>query len=94
MAAAYRRPVSEVLSACGIALLPLPAGVRWRPEDLPEALRAARIAAGLTKVALGRAIGRSGQAVRSWETGRSRPGPAVCRRLEVVLGLPAGKLPS
>jgi transcriptional regulator with XRE-family HTH domain len=94
MAAAYRRPVSEVLSACGIALLPLPAGVRWRPEDLPKALRAARIAAGLTKVALGRAIGRSGQAVRSWETGRSRPGPAVCRRLEVVLGLPAGKLPS
>jgi transcriptional regulator with XRE-family HTH domain len=94
MASAYRRPVADVLTACGIELLPLPARVRWRPEELPEGIRAARTAAGLTKVALGRAIGRSGQAIRGWENGRSRPDVAMCRRLEVVLGLPAGKLPS
>jgi len=94
MAAAYRRPVPVVLAACGIELLPFPAGVRWRPEDVPDGLRAARLAAGLTKVDLGRAVGRSGQAVRGWETGRSRPGPGTCRRLEAVLGLPAGTLPS
>src|SRR3954451_8383014 len=89
-----RRPVAEVLTACGIELLPLPARARWRPEDLPEGIRAARTAAGLSKVALGRAIGRSGQAIRGWENGRSRPDSAMCRCLEVVLGLPAGKLPS
>jgi DNA-binding XRE family transcriptional regulator len=93
MAAAYRRPLPGILAASGIELLPLPAGARWRPEDVPDGIRAARTAAGLSKVALGRAVGRSGQAVRSWETGRSRPGPDSCRRLELVLGLPPGKLP-
>ena len=93
MAAVYRRPVVEVLTACRIDLLPLPPRGRWRPEDVPEGIRASRTALGLSKVALGSAVGRSGQAVRGWETGRSRPGPAMCRRLEVVLGLPDGKLP-
>jgi transcriptional regulator with XRE-family HTH domain len=93
MAAAYRRPVAEVLAACRIELFPLPPRRRWRPEDLPDGLRAARTAAGHSKDALGRAVGRSGQAVRGWESGRSRPAPDVCRLLEAVLGLPAGKLP-
>ena len=70
MAGAYRRPVAEVLAACRIELLPLPPRARWLREDVPEGLRAARTAAGLSKVALGRAVGRSGQAVRGWETGR------------------------
>ena len=65
----------------------------WRPEQVPGGLRAARAAAGLTKVALGRAVGRSGQAVRNWETGRTHAGPATCRRLEVVLRLCVGTLP-
>lgn len=93
MSRTYRRPVPEVLASCGITLVPLPAGPTWSAADLPAAILAARVARGLTKVALGRAVGRSGQAVRTWELGRARPDPATCRRLETVLGLPVGKLP-
>jgi transcriptional regulator with XRE-family HTH domain len=92
MADVYRRPVVEVLDHCGIELAPLPPGPQWRTEDVPTGIRAARIAAGLTKVGLGSAVGRSGQAVRAWETGRARPGLATCRRLEQVLGLLVGTI--
>ncbi|WP_448624977.1 helix-turn-helix transcriptional regulator [Geodermatophilus sp. URMC 64] len=94
MAAVYRFPAPLVLAAAGIELLPLPAGARWDSGDVPAGLRAARVAAGLTKVALGRAVGRSGQTVHGWETGRTCPDAGTCRRLEAVLGLQAGKLPS
>jgi transcriptional regulator with XRE-family HTH domain len=92
MAAVYRRPLVEVLRYCAIQLSPLPTGARWRPEDVPRGIRAARLAAGLDKVALGRAVGRSGQAVAAWEDGRALPGRAIRRRLESVLGLPQGCL--
>jgi DNA-binding transcriptional regulator YiaG len=49
------------------------------------------VAAGLSKDGLGRLPGRSEQAVRSWEAGRSRPAPATLRRLEVLFALPAGR---
>lgn len=94
MAGAYRRSLEDILAACRIRLLPLPTGVRWRLAEVPDGIRAARTVAGLTRVGLGRAVGRSGQAVRGWEMGRSLPSDAVRRRLEAVLGLPAGKLPS
>ncbi|RFU18820.1 helix-turn-helix domain-containing protein [Geodermatophilus marinus] len=92
MATAYRRPPEQLLAACGIELPDLPDGAPWRAADLPEAIRVARMAAGMTKVELGRVLGRSGQAVRSWEVGRSRPSEVTCRRLEAVCGLPAGSL--
>jgi transcriptional regulator with XRE-family HTH domain len=93
MAGVYGRPVSELLEHGGCAILPLPRGIRWRPEDVPAAITALRVAAGLTKVGLGRLTGRSGQAVAGWEAGRTRPAPATCRRLETIFGLPAGRLP-
>lgn len=92
MAAAYGRPVSELLRHGGCDILPLSAR-RWQPEQVPAALAALRTGAGLTKVGLGRLVGRSGQAVAAWESGRSRPGAAACRRLETIFGLPAGRLP-
>ncbi|MGY1661965.1 helix-turn-helix domain-containing protein [Geodermatophilus sp. SYSU D00705] len=93
MAVVYRRATAEVVGACGIDLPPLPPGPRWRPREVPEGLRAARLSAGLTRAALGRAVDRSGQTVGAWEAGVRSPGPQTCRRLEVVLGLPAGTLP-
>jgi transcriptional regulator with XRE-family HTH domain len=92
MAVVYRRPPGQLLRFSS-DVTPLPPGYRWRPEDLPQAVQALRTAAGLSKVELGRLLGRSGQAVRAWETGRTRPTAATCRRLEAVFGLPAGKLP-
>ncbi|MGY1638709.1 helix-turn-helix domain-containing protein [Geodermatophilus sp. SYSU D00742] len=94
MAVVYRRTTGEVFGACGIDVPPLPQGGPWRPPDVPAGIRAARAAAGLTRAALGRAVGRSGQTVRAWETGHRSPRPETCCRLEAVLGLPAGTLPS
>lgn len=92
MAAAYGRPLSELLQHGGCQVLPLPARV-WRPDQVPAALTALRTGAGLSKVDLGRLVGRSGQAVAGWESGRSRPSAATCRRLETIYGLPTGRLP-
>lgn len=92
MATVYRRP-PEGLLRFSAGVVPLPAGARWRPEDVPQAIQALRTAAGMSKVQLGRVLGRSGQAVRSWETGRTRPTPTTCRRLEAVFGLSVGRLP-
>jgi transcriptional regulator with XRE-family HTH domain len=93
MAGAYQRPVAELLEHGGCTILPLPRGPRWRPRDVPAAITALRLAAGLTKVDLGRLTGRSGQAVGAWEAGRTRPGTATSRRLETIFGLPGGQLP-
>jgi transcriptional regulator with XRE-family HTH domain len=93
MARAYGRPVDELLQHSGSRLLPLPPRRRWLTEEVPQAVRALRTAAGMTKVGVGRAVGRSGQAVASWEAGRTRPTPATCRRLEVVFGLAPGRFP-
>jgi DNA-binding transcriptional regulator YiaG len=94
MAVVYRRATAEVVDSCGIELPPLPPGPRWRPRDVPAGIRAARVSTGLTRAALGRAVDRSGQTVRAWDTGCRLPGPRTCRRLEVVLGLPPGTLPA
>jgi transcriptional regulator with XRE-family HTH domain len=93
MAHAYGRRFEELLRHSGSRLLPVPPRRRWRPEEFPETLRALRVVGGLSKVGLGRAVGRSGQAVASWEAGRTRPSPATYRRLEVVFGLPWGRFP-
>lgn len=94
MATVYRRPARDVIAACGIQLRPIPRHTPWRMADVPRGIAAARLAAGLTKLEMGRAVGRSGQAVLGWETGRSHPPPDVRRRLELVLGLPVGTLPA
>jgi transcriptional regulator with XRE-family HTH domain len=93
MAVAYRCRLVEVLRHGGSPVGPVLTASGWPPAHLPAAIRAARLTAGMTKVGLGRAVGRSGQSVHGWEIGRCRPSPSTCRRLEVVLGLPAGRLP-
>ena len=93
MAAVYQRTVTDLLVCSGTELYPVPA-TPWSADELPDVLRALRSARGLTKVAVGRAVGRSGQAVRSWETGRTRPAPATLQTLEVVFRLPRGRLTS
>jgi transcriptional regulator with XRE-family HTH domain len=93
MAVVYRQPLDELFRSCGMELLPQLPGPRWSARDVPQGIRAARMRAGLTKVALGRAVGRSGQAVHGWETGRTRPSAATCRRLEKILRLPARTIP-
>jgi transcriptional regulator with XRE-family HTH domain len=93
MAAAYQRSLSEVLRHSGTQIPPLPPAP-WSRSELPEALRALRSAGGWTKVELGRAVGRSGQAVRAWETGRTRPTQETLGALEVVFGLAPGRLVS
>jgi transcriptional regulator with XRE-family HTH domain len=93
MAALYRCPTAVVLSHGGRSLPLLPPGRVWREDQVPEGIRAARLSAGMTKVELGRALGRSAQAVHKWERGETRPTTATCRRLEAVLGLPSGQVP-
>jgi ribosome-binding protein aMBF1 (putative translation factor) len=86
MALIYRRPTSELLERYARPRSALPRQP-WTENDLPHVLTALREAAGLTRVGLGRQVGRSGQAVRCWETGRTQPPPLVRRRLERVLRL-------
>lgn len=93
MAVAYRRPIAELRRHSGRELLALPPGRDWRPEQVPQAILALRTAAGMTKTELGRALGRSGQAVRSWEVGRSLPTQATYRRLELVFPVSRGRFP-
>lgn len=92
IAALYRCPAGQVFRISGRALPPIPIGSMWDEEQVPEGLRAARLAAGLTKAELGRALGKSAQAVHKWEHGQTRPRAATCRRLEMVLGLPVGQI--
>ncbi|WP_369333791.1 helix-turn-helix domain-containing protein [Modestobacter excelsi] len=61
-------------------------------RPLPDVLQALRSAGGMSRVDVGRAVGRSGQAVRGWETGRTRPTPGSLRRLEAIFGLAPGRL--
>lgn len=93
MAVAYRRPLADLLRHSGHDIPPLPSGPCWRPEQVPQAILALRSAAGMTKTQLGRKLGRSGQAVRSWEVGRSRPTQATCRRLELLFPVSRGRFP-
>jgi transcriptional regulator with XRE-family HTH domain len=94
MAHAYRCRLRDLPVRCGDAPLRLPRRGRWAPEDVPDGIRTLRVAAGLSRAALGRAVGRSGQAVAGWEAGRARPDEVTSRRLEEVLGLPARVLPA
>jgi transcriptional regulator with XRE-family HTH domain len=93
MARAYGRSVEDLLPYSGSRLEPLPPRRRWRPEEVPQAIRALRTAAGLTRVGLGRAVGRSGTTVARWEAGHTLPTPGTLRRLEVVFGLRPGRFP-
>jgi transcriptional regulator with XRE-family HTH domain len=93
MAGLYRCPVATVLRHGGRTLPRVPPGAVWRADQVPDGIRAARARAGLTKAGLGRAVGKSAQAVHQWERGRSRPRTSTCRRLELVLGLSPGRIP-
>jgi transcriptional regulator with XRE-family HTH domain len=62
-----------------------------RPEALvdPEALRAARIRAGLTRPELARLVGvAGGERVSRWELGTSSPRPEILHQLARVLASP------
>lgn len=52
-----------------------------------QRLRNARLDAGLTLVALGRALGVKYQQVQAWESGRRNPGRKHVTALADVLGL-------
>jgi transcriptional regulator with XRE-family HTH domain len=93
MARAYGRSVEDLLPYSGSRLVPLPPRHRWRPEEVPQAIRALRTAAGLTRVGLGRAVDRSGNTVARWEAGHTLPVPGTLRRLEVIFGLAPGRFP-
>jgi transcriptional regulator with XRE-family HTH domain len=93
MARAYGRSVEDLLPYSGSRLVPLPPNRRWRPEEVPQAIRALRTAAGLTRVGLGRAVGRSGNTVARWEAGHTLPMPGTLRRLEVIFGIAPGRFP-
>jgi transcriptional regulator with XRE-family HTH domain len=55
-------------------------------------LRKARIAAGYSLEQLGRVIDKSGETVRLYELGRSRPHPQTAKRLEDALSIPRNVL--
>lgn len=46
-----------------------------------------RMAVGLTRSGLARKLGVTRQAVRSWETGRTRPHPQYVPRLAEIFGI-------
>lgn len=52
-----------------------------------QRIRNARLDAGLTLVALGRALGVKYQQIQAWESGRRNPGPKHLAKLADVLGL-------
>jgi len=93
MAKLYGRPNQKMLELCHCDPSPLLPRQPWCADDIPAVITALRTAAGMSKEALGRCLGRSGQAVRGWESGRTRPRPVMCRRLEAIFGLPFGSFP-
>lgn len=91
MAVIYRQPAADLLAQRAEPLPRLPERP-WSEDDVPAVLHGLRVRAGLSKVAVGRRVGRSGQAVRGWETGLTRPGTDTRLRLEAVFGVPPGSL--
>ena len=60
--------------------------MRREPRLNPEALRAARVRAGLTQHELARLVGvAGGERVSRWELGTSRPRPEILLRVASVL---------
>lgn len=57
---------------------------RWQ---LPEIIKQARLAHGLSQRALARIIGVSNQAIKMWEEGVSAPSRIYLKRLASALGL-------
>lgn len=63
------------------------------PAVDPDALRAARVAAGLTQHELARRVGvAGGERISRWELGTSTPRAPMVRRLAEALGLRPGDL--
>ena len=92
LARLLRRPVSRVIQAAGLQPARVPSPHTWRPGCLPQVLAVLRRSSGWSAAALGRQIGASGWAVRSWEAGATLPSPSACQRLEFVYGLPRDSL--
>lgn len=68
-------------------------GMRPDPVVDPRALRAARLAAGLTQHQLARVIGvAGGERISRWELGTSAPRPRMLQRLAEALGVGADSL--
>lgn len=61
-------------------------------EAFGEALRTARLAAGLNQKALGSALDVTASAVGNWERGIDEPSPARVRQLEEAMDLTPGWL--
>ncbi|NCA73043.1 MAG: XRE family transcriptional regulator, partial [Sphingobacteriia bacterium] len=58
------------------------------PGFQPLQLTRARLARGLTRIALGEAVQRSAPTVGKWESGQQTPDPAALARLAEVLRVP------
>jgi transcriptional regulator with XRE-family HTH domain len=81
-----------VRTAAGVRLPPVPHPSTWTPDGLPEVLVALRGASGWSAAAVGRRLGVAGSVVRGWETGSTRPPASSVHRLEMIYGLPHGRL--
>jgi transcriptional regulator with XRE-family HTH domain len=92
LARCFRRPLAEVLRACGVPVPPILLRRTWAPADLPAVLEALRASAGLSAAELGRRLGTSGRQVRAWERGVALPGRPACQRLELLHQLPPDRL--
>ncbi|MEU9857285.1 helix-turn-helix transcriptional regulator [Streptomyces sp. NPDC047974] len=62
------------------------------PTFAPARLTAARIVRGLTQPELGKRIGKTGNAIFTYETGRATPPPHVVGLLALALGVGAADL--
>ena len=71
-----------------------PAGDEPPPAGLPENLRAARLARGMSTEQLGRAIGTSRQRINKWELGDGRPSPENLEKLAAFFGMSIEELTS
>jgi transcriptional regulator with XRE-family HTH domain len=81
-----RARLSPAAGEARVALL-CPACLAALPrETFAQRLRACRLAAGLTQVALARRIGVNDRTLAYWENEYHRPHPEALRRLAAVLG--------
>jgi transcriptional regulator with XRE-family HTH domain len=92
LAPLVRQPLSRVLGAVNLQPAHVPNPRNWQPADLPQVVTVLRQSSGCSAAALGRRIGVSAWAVRSWESGTTLPPVSACQRLELVHGLPRDSL--
>lgn len=92
MAGVYGVPVSRVAVAAGVQFPRELDPTTWTSGDLPAVLRVLRSWSGLTQQELASRCGSRTSTVRTWESGRCRPGAEFRTRLEALYRLQPGAL--